>query len=241
MSLDNPPDAAQSQIYLGRRLSWAQRKLAKLAPDYRFKWDAYFDRLEELAKHSGSFLDAGCGDNRTAAELEGPRLRLGLDQNRPNKPYGTYVAGRLERIPFRSEAFDLVGCRYVAEHLEDPAAVFAELRRVMKPGGRLLIQTVNHKSLLIRLSRLLGGRIRRFVSVRRYGRKPEDVSRVFDRFNTPDLFEDPPDGFRLIKLSMIQDVDVQSRLGFWLTYILLRWTRNRPHARSTITAEWERI
>jgi hypothetical protein len=40
---------------------------------------------------------------------------------------------------------------------------------------------------------------------------------------------------------MIQDVDIQSRVGFWLTYLLLRWTRNRPHARSTITAEWERI
>jgi hypothetical protein len=94
---------------------------------------------------------------------------------------------------------------------------------------------------LIFLSRALGPRIRRLVSRRRYGRKDEDVFPVRDRFNTPYLFEHPPAGFRLVSLEMTQDIDTQSRLGFWVSYLLMRTVSRHPHSRSTITAEWERI
>ena len=236
-------NTSQSDDYLGRQLPWVRARLNKLEPEYRFKWDIYFDRLEELAKNSKAFLDAGCGDNRTATELDGPRLRIGVDllRERTHETCQPYVVGRLEQTPFTGQTFDLVGCRYVVEHLENPLAVFAELHRVMAPGGRLLIQTVNRRSPLIRLSRLLGGRIRRMVSRRRYARSDEEVFSVRDRFNTTYQFENPPEGFRLVSLCMTQDVDTQSKLGFWLTYLLVRWTRSRPHAGSTITAEWERL
>ncbi len=226
--------------YLGKRLSWVRRKLQTRDPAYRFKWDVYFDRLEELARSSQRFLDAGCGDNKTAYELNGPKLCAGLDAILP-QPLGNAVRGTLEDLPFRDEMFDLVGCRYVVEHLSDPEIVWRELHRVMQPGGRLLIQTVNTQSLLIRLSRGLGGRLRRLVSRKRYARRDQDVFPVLDRFNKPDLFRHPPTGFRCVTVTMTQDVDTQSRLGFYLTYLLVRWARNRPDRRSTITAEWERI
>ena len=89
--------------------------------------------------------------------------------------FGTYVCANLENVPFAEGTFDLVGCRYVVEHLQEPGWAFSELRRVMKPGGRILIQTVNRASFLIFLSRALGPRIRRLISRRRYGRKDEDV------------------------------------------------------------------
>lgn len=167
-------------------------------------------------------------------------MRVGMDVH-DQTTHGIFIKGRLETIPFAASTFDLVGCRYVIEHLDTPLRVFDELRRVMKPSGRLLIQTVNCDSLLIRLSRGLGSRLRGLISRRRYARRPDDIFPVLDRFNTPDLFEDPPEGFRLVSLWMTQDVDVQSRLGFYLTYQLLRRTRNRPSGRSTITAEWERL
>jgi SAM-dependent methyltransferase len=230
----------QSDDYLGRQLPWVRAKLAKLDPDYRFKWDIYFRRLEELAKGSKAFLDAGCGDNRTAKELEGPRLRVGIDVH-DRAEFGTYVCGNLENLPFADQTFDLVGCRYVIEHLDEPSAVFVELHRIMPTGGRLLIQTVNRRSFLIRLSRLLGGRIRRVVSRRRYARLGDHVFPARDRFNTPSQFENPPQGFRLVSLRMTQDVDTQSRLGFWLSYLLMRTLSSDPPTRSTITAEWERV
>lgn len=245
MTLPQPAPDARPDIYLGRHLEWVRRTLARREPDYRFKWDIYFDRLEELALTSARFLDAGCGDNKTATELISPRLRVGIDAERDAKASaivpGLRVVGRLEQLPFQHGTFDLVGCRHVVEHLDDPLTVFSDLARVMAPGGHLLIQTVNRSSPLIALTRLLGSPVRRWFRRHRYGRSDADPFPLRDRFNRPALFENPPAGFRLVSLEMTQDVDLQSRLGFWLSYRLVCWTRSRPHKRSTITAEWERV
>jgi len=235
-SPSNPP----SEILLGRHLEWVRQRLARLEPEYRFKWDLYFDRLEELAAGVSRFLDAGCGDNQTAHELSGPRLCFGVDLT-PHPRRGTYVCARLEALPFRDASLELIGCRHVSEHLEDPAGVIDEWRRVLAPEGRILIQTVNKQSLMLRLARLIRGRLRNRILVRRYGRRPEDHFKTFDRFNTPILYRHPPDGFRLIALTMTQDVDLQSKPGFWLTYFLVFLTRRRPDKRSVITAEWQRL
>lgn len=237
--MPSPSDPA-TDISLGRHLEWVRQRLARLAPDYRFKWDVYFDRLDELAAGVSRFLDAGCGANQTAHELTGPRLRLGVDLT-PDARRGTYVCARLEALPFRTGAFDLIGCRHVSEHLEDPAGVIDEWRRVLAPGGRILIQTVNKQSLMLRLARLIRGRLRHRILASRYGRRPEDHFKTFDRFNIPILYQHPPDGFRLVGLTMVQDVDLQSKFGFWLTYLLVILTRRRPERRSVITVEWQRL
>lgn len=227
-------------LYLGRRLDWVRCVLARRQPQYRFKWDVYFERLEILARTATRFLDAGCADNKTASELAGPSLCAGIDLT-TGPASGVHVAGHLERLPFRGGSFDLIGCRHVVEHLEDPSAVFAELRRVMTPGGRLLIQTVNRTSPLVWCSRRLGDTLRRRLLHQRYKRRSFAHSPLHDRFNIPSAFMSLPEGFRLVSLEMIQDVDLQSRLGFWLTYLLVLWTKDRPGRRSTITAEWERL
>jgi SAM-dependent methyltransferase len=49
----------------------------------------------------------------------------------------------LASLPYGDAEFDLVFSKYVFEHLERPVAVMRELRRVLKPGGRLLIHTPN--------------------------------------------------------------------------------------------------
>ena len=47
------------------------------------------------------------------------------------------------RLPFRDGAFGLCLMRWVVEHLPDPGATFTEVRRVLRPGGRLVILTSN--------------------------------------------------------------------------------------------------
>lgn len=46
--------------------------------------------------------------------------------------------GRGEAIPFAAGSFDTVVCTFTLCSVDDPALVMAEMRRVMKPGGRLL-------------------------------------------------------------------------------------------------------
>ena len=46
----------------------------------------------------------------------------------------------LTRLPFKSDAFDLIVCYHVLEHVPDDAAAIAELRRVLATGGCALVQ-----------------------------------------------------------------------------------------------------
>jgi len=48
------------------------------------------------------------------------------------------TAGDISEIPFESESFDFVCALDVIEHADDPPAALREVRRVLKPGGRLL-------------------------------------------------------------------------------------------------------
>jgi SAM-dependent methyltransferase len=49
------------------------------------------------------------------------------------------VVANAERIPFRSQEFDLVLCTQMLEYAPDPGLVISEINRVLKPGGRLLL------------------------------------------------------------------------------------------------------
>ncbi|MCH7823456.1 MAG: methyltransferase domain-containing protein [Acidobacteria bacterium] len=51
------------------------------------------------------------------------------------------VAGVVEALPFRTSSADCCLCTQVLEHVEDPQAVLAELSRVLRPGGLLLLST----------------------------------------------------------------------------------------------------
>jgi SAM-dependent methyltransferase len=96
-----------------------------------------------------------------AAELaEGPPVRI-LDVGCGPKPYYPFFAaasteyvgvdvvenpaadllGRIEALPVDDASFDVVLCTQVLEHCDDPAQAVRELRRVTRPGGRVLAST----------------------------------------------------------------------------------------------------
>jgi SAM-dependent methyltransferase len=62
-----------------------------------------------------------------------------------------YVAANLTRpLPFADGSVHLVHCSEVVEHLEDPGAMLREVRRVLAPGGHLLLTTPNQPNPLQR-------------------------------------------------------------------------------------------
>jgi SAM-dependent methyltransferase len=62
------------------------------------------------------------------------RARLG-----PAAADNPVLQGDLERLDLPGEAFDAAVCAEVLEHLDDDAAAAAELHRVLRPGGLLLV------------------------------------------------------------------------------------------------------
>lgn len=97
---------------------------------------------------SQRLLDAGSGETLSIVNRYAPHVKLavGVDVVTPSlapAPNGAVTVGDLAALPFRDESFDVIVSRSVVEHLEQPLAVFTELRRILRPGGRIVLATPN--------------------------------------------------------------------------------------------------
>ena len=89
-------------------------------------------------------LDVGCGAANMTHHLRRYGQVFGVDSNsRPlvvARQRGLEAAlGSAEHLPFPDEAFDLVALLDTVEHVPAEGQVLAECRRVLRPGGRLLV------------------------------------------------------------------------------------------------------
>ena len=98
-------------------------------------------------------LDAGCGAGPFAAALvergaqvtgfDASPAMAALARERLGPETPVVVADLAEPLPYAAGEFDDVVCSLVLHYLEDWSGPLAELRRVLRPGGRLLL-SVNH-------------------------------------------------------------------------------------------------
>jgi demethylmenaquinone methyltransferase/2-methoxy-6-polyprenyl-1,4-benzoquinol methylase len=96
-----------------------------------------------------TMLDAGSGTGVIAAEAQEIVDRsgrvvaldpsLGMLGQAARRGVRTRIRGVAEALPFASGSFDFLSMGYALRHVPDLRATFAEYRRVLKPGGRLLI------------------------------------------------------------------------------------------------------
>ena len=137
--------------------------VAKLAAVRR-----YLDALPATTR----VLDAGCGEGVLVDEYA-DRLRIqGIDAHYSSARVTT---ASLAKLPFGDATFDRALCLDVLEHLpyhEQPLAL-AELHRVLRPGGELLVSVPNLAHLQSRIHFLLRGRLIRTASdVKHPGDRP---------------------------------------------------------------------
>jgi SAM-dependent methyltransferase len=118
------------------------------------------DRLDVAAR----ILDVGCGDGfhlSLLASVPGNAWRLeGVDPDsravEAARLRGVNVHhGTVEDLSLPAGAYDAALMIQTVEHVDDPVAVVSSVRRLLRPGGRLLIVTDNTDSLDFRL---FGGR-----------------------------------------------------------------------------------
>ncbi|MBP1474670.1 methyltransferase domain-containing protein [Frateuria sp. MAH-13] len=112
-----------------------------------------------------ALLDVACGTGEWLAWLHqhGARSVTGIDLSekaiqacRQRLPQGEFYCCPAEELPFPSGAFDIVTCMGSLEHFLDKLAALKEMRRVLKPGGFIVLLVPNAGFLTRRLG-LYGG------------------------------------------------------------------------------------
>jgi ubiquinone/menaquinone biosynthesis C-methylase UbiE len=125
-------------------------------PDWELRREFLLDEL----RSSDRVLDLGCGEGAftdLAAQAGGRAVgadvaEAALDRARARHPGLEFTLLAIDGpLPFEDSEFDLVWASEVIEHVADTARWLSEVRRVLVPGGRLLVTTPSHGRVRIAL------------------------------------------------------------------------------------------
>jgi SAM-dependent methyltransferase len=103
------------------------------------------EQLRAEGNSEPRILDIGCGTGGNLETLSGFGRAEGVDISSEALDFcrarglNNVRQGAAETLPYESESFDLVTGLDVVEHLDDDVSGLREMRRVLRPGGRMLL------------------------------------------------------------------------------------------------------
>jgi SAM-dependent methyltransferase len=104
------------------------------------------DLVAKAGWPEGPALDLGCGDGHFARQIAAGPLAVGIDPDpgalraaAGRAAHRALAAASATALPFRAASFGTVIANSVLEHVRDLDASLAEVARVLRPGGRLLL------------------------------------------------------------------------------------------------------
>jgi len=189
----------------------------RITPGLKYSQVAFEERLKTVVPAATKWLDLGCGHRllpewRGDAEAElmkSAPFAVGVDTDydaiRRHRSFTRLCLGDIARLPFKSESFDLVTANMVVEHLGDPVIQFAEVARVLVPGGRFLFHTPNAHGYIVSIARLFPDGFKKVLARVLENRVAEDVYPTHYRANERHSIEEisARSGFEIEKLDFV--------------------------------------
>ncbi len=215
-----------------RQGGWGPRLRSRLG--YYTPDDVYEATVVNLVSDDTQWLDVGGGrdlfpDNEPAATMLAHRCRFlaGVDPSdniRENRFVHERVQSTIEDFSTDSR-FDLITLRMVAEHLADPDAAVRSLARLTKPGGLVVIFTVDRWSVITALSAITPVSLHHRIKSWLWRTEERDTFEVAYRMNTRKdlrkLFESS--GFAEREFAYLGDCRVFARWRLLNTIELRVW------------------
>ena len=138
---------AASESFRGRGVNWDEatalalptQAIAAAVPRAR---GPHVGKLLDIGTGTGQLLEMLADDVEFALGIDASRAMLALARARLSHPRFARCAVRqadMYRLPLANASFDSVVLQMVLHHAEDPAAVLAEARRVVRPGGKVVV------------------------------------------------------------------------------------------------------
>jgi SAM-dependent methyltransferase len=124
------------------------------SPWGRYAWAVESRLVDAALEGSGGrlVLDVGCGTGRSSALLRSSGVRVvGIDPDAgmlglARARVDSAILARGERLPFRDHTFDTTVAVTVLEFVREPAEVLAEMARVTRSPGRIVVGALNPRS-----------------------------------------------------------------------------------------------
>lgn len=169
------------------RVRWWQDRLYP-TPASRDPVRAFVEDLNALVKPEHVVLDVGAGAGHlNSYALKGKCKRIvGIDLDprvATNPLLDEGVVADAGAPKFAAEMFDVIFSIYVLEHVEKPDEFAAEMARILKPGGVLMILTPNRFHYVPLISALTPSRFHKWLNSLR-GRAHADTFPTFYRMNS---------------------------------------------------------
>ena len=128
-------DITNDVLSLGQTRSWRKAVVQAVAPKPG-------ERILDLAAGTGTSTQPfyAAGADAVACDFSVGMIEVGKQQY----PHLTFVQGDALDLPFESDSFDAVTISFGLRNVQDTAKALAEMYRVTKPGGRLVVCEFSH-------------------------------------------------------------------------------------------------
>jgi ubiquinone/menaquinone biosynthesis C-methylase UbiE len=204
----------------------------------------YKELLGHLLRPGVRWLDLGCGHEVIrpwalrpgeveSTFAEGPALSVGVDRDvaalHSNICTPLRVAADIQSLPFADGSFEVVTANMVLEHSENPAALMAEVWRVLRPKGIFVFHTPNKYYPMSLFAAALPDKVKSRIVALVSHRQEDDVYPTFYRINTQSAISHYADtaGFRIKYSELMESLSFNRHRVIFLAYLALAWLLRR--------------